>query len=96
MTARVSVFEGVSSHPTKGAARKGRTLRAETMKQLPKHRQFTTKRRKALVKRLLAWVSALISIVTLVKLVVELIVMLYDIQRHASELAKRRGRPRRY
>ena len=41
------------------------------------HRQFTKKRRKALVKRILAGATALTVVLTLVKLIVEIIQMLH-------------------
>ena len=53
------------------------TSRAGLLMKLPKHRQFTTKRRKALATRFLAWVSALTMVFTLVKLLVEIMQMIH-------------------
>jgi hypothetical protein len=76
MTVRVRVFGERHHIPRKEPPVRAATLRADMMKPLPKHRQFTKKRRKALVRRFLAGVSALVSVLTLVKLVVELVIML--------------------
>jgi hypothetical protein len=52
------------------------TSRVNRMK-LPQHLQFTKKRRKALLKSILAWASALTILLGLVKLIVEIILILH-------------------
>ncbi len=68
--------EVTTSHPKETPARVT-TSRAGLLMKLPKHRQFTTKRRKALATRFLAWVSALTMVFTLVKLLVEIMQMIH-------------------
>jgi len=77
MTVRRRGFRGSRHIPPKGAAREGSDLAGGILMKLPKHRQFTRKRLRALVKRLLAGVSALTAVFTLVKLLVEIIQMLH-------------------